>query len=361
MRRRRSALALAAARSPRAPPARGAGAAGRAVSLPQPGAHPDRLAGGAGAARRGGGGARPAARRGARHRQRLRGGGAAADRAARRRCRRRSSASSPTTSTPRVVAARREQDERSAALAAEFDRRRRQFYARVAPILVELMDRYRAQAIFDENSVLLADQALNITAAVIAEIDARAAAAPDRSRAPRTPPPPRRPASAAAAPAPATREETEPWQWRSTRSLGPGGHPRDQAHDPAPLSVPPDRPGGEHRQEPLGGRHQERHRQRAAFRGALPGAPGDAGRADHRGDGADLGGAGGRDARADRQRPARLLHEHRERQVPPAWCSPATRWSCTSRWLRGRGKVWKFTRRRRGSATRSAPRPSSRR
>ncbi len=35
-----------------------------------------------------------------------------------------------------------------------------------------LMDRYGAQAIFDENSVLLADQTLNITAAVIAEIDA---------------------------------------------------------------------------------------------------------------------------------------------------------------------------------------------
>ena len=37
-----------------------------------------------------------------------------------------------------------------------------------------LMDRYGAKAIFDENSVLLADQSLNITQAVIAEIDARA-------------------------------------------------------------------------------------------------------------------------------------------------------------------------------------------
>jgi hypothetical protein len=44
----------------------------------------------------------------------------------------------------------------------------------VAPILVMLMDRFGAQAIFDENSVLLADQALNITEQVIAEIDARA-------------------------------------------------------------------------------------------------------------------------------------------------------------------------------------------
>lgn len=76
----------------------------------------------------------------------------------------------------RVVQARRDQDNRSAALAQEFDQRRRQFYARVAPILVMLMDSYGARAIFDENSVLLADESLNITDAVIAEIDAHAAA-----------------------------------------------------------------------------------------------------------------------------------------------------------------------------------------
>lgn len=74
----------------------------------------------------------------------------------------------------RVVKARRDQDERANALAQEFDQRRRQFYARVAPILVMLMDRYGARAIFDENSVLLADQTLNITGAVIAELDAQA-------------------------------------------------------------------------------------------------------------------------------------------------------------------------------------------
>ena len=74
--------------------------------------------------------------------------------------------------------ARRDQDARAGALAQEFDQRRRQFYARVAPILVSLMDRYGAKAIFDENSVLLADQSLNITEAVIAEIDAQAAPAP---------------------------------------------------------------------------------------------------------------------------------------------------------------------------------------
>ena len=78
----------------------------------------------------------------------------------------------------RVVQARTDQDSRSAALAQEFDQRRRAFYARVAPILVTLMDRHGAKAILDENSVLLADQSLNITAAVIAEIDATLAPPP---------------------------------------------------------------------------------------------------------------------------------------------------------------------------------------
>jgi Skp family chaperone for outer membrane proteins len=90
----------------------------------------------------------------------------------------------------RVVQARRDQDTRSATLAQEFDQRRRAFYARVAPILVMLMDRYGAKAILDENSVLLADQSLNITAAVIAEIDATAAepAPAEEDSAPATPP-----------------------------------------------------------------------------------------------------------------------------------------------------------------------------
>lgn len=78
----------------------------------------------------------------------------------------------------RVVQARRDQDSRAAQLAQEFDQRRRQFYAQVAPVLVQLMDRYGARAVFDEGSVLLADQSLNITQAVIAEIDARAPVAP---------------------------------------------------------------------------------------------------------------------------------------------------------------------------------------
>lgn len=71
----------------------------------------------------------------------------------------------------RVVKARRDQDARASQLAQEFDQSRRAFYSRVAPILVALMDRAGAKAVFDENSVLLADQSLNITDAVIAEID----------------------------------------------------------------------------------------------------------------------------------------------------------------------------------------------
>jgi Skp family chaperone for outer membrane proteins len=77
----------------------------------------------------------------------------------------------------RVVQARSDQDARSASLASQFDQRRRQFYADVAPVLVGILERFEAVAIFDESSVLLADQSLNITDAVIEEIDARAAGA----------------------------------------------------------------------------------------------------------------------------------------------------------------------------------------
>lgn len=84
----------------------------------------------------------------------------------------------------RVVKARKDQDDRANALAQQFDQRRRQFYAQVAPILVMLMDRYGARAIFDESSVLVADQSLNITQAVIAEIDARAATTAPEGAAP---------------------------------------------------------------------------------------------------------------------------------------------------------------------------------
>ena len=98
----------------------------------------------------------------------------------------------------RVVAARREQDTKSAALVQEFDGRRRQFYALVAPVLVRLMEEKGAVAIFDESSVLLADQGVVVTADVIAEIDAAFQADP-AAPAPTTPaivPPPPPPALA---------------------------------------------------------------------------------------------------------------------------------------------------------------------
>lgn len=99
----------------------------------------------------------------------------------------------------RVVQARKDQDERASALAQEFDQRRRQFYARVAPLLVQLMDRAGARAVFDENSALLTDQTLNITDEVIAAIDAQggAAGAPDEP----APAPPPAPSPAPEAPA----------------------------------------------------------------------------------------------------------------------------------------------------------------
>jgi Skp family chaperone for outer membrane proteins len=79
----------------------------------------------------------------------------------------------------RVVQARRDQDNRATQLAQEFDQRRRQFYALVAPLLVDLMDRAGARAVFDENSALLTDQTLNITDEVIAAIDAQGVTVPE--------------------------------------------------------------------------------------------------------------------------------------------------------------------------------------
>lgn len=84
----------------------------------------------------------------------------------------------------RVVKARADQDARAATLAQEFDQRRRAFYAAVAPILVGVMERAGALAIFDENTVLIADQSLNVTDEVIAAIDATQPDAP----APEAPP-----------------------------------------------------------------------------------------------------------------------------------------------------------------------------
>lgn len=71
-----------------------------------------------------------------------------------------------------VVEARRLQDARSAALAQRLDLRRRQFFGQIAPLLVAAMERHGAAAIFDETSVLLSDQSINITDEIILAIDA---------------------------------------------------------------------------------------------------------------------------------------------------------------------------------------------
>jgi Skp family chaperone for outer membrane proteins len=99
----------------------------------------------------------------------------------------------------RVVKARADQDARAAALAQEFDQTRRKFYADVAPILVGVMERAGALAIFDETTVLIADQSLNVTDEVIAAIDQ---ARPPEAPAPAPAPQASTPAPQAPAPAP---------------------------------------------------------------------------------------------------------------------------------------------------------------
>jgi Skp family chaperone for outer membrane proteins len=112
----------------------------------------------------------------------------------------------------RVVKARADQDARAAALAQEFDQTRRKFYADVAPILVGVMEQAGALAIFDETTVLIADQSLNVTDEVIAAIDRAPVPAPQAAPSapaspapetgiPETPaPPPANPANAEVVP-----------------------------------------------------------------------------------------------------------------------------------------------------------------
>ena len=77
-----------------------------------------------------------------------------------------------------------------------------------------------------------------------------------------------------------------------------------------------------------GDRHQERLDQRAFLPGPFPAAPGDAGRADHRGDGADRRGAGRAHAGPGLGRQARLLHVASTARAFAARWSRAT--SCRS-------------------------------
>lgn len=71
----------------------------------------------------------------------------------------------------KVVATRASQEEKAAALAARLDRRRRNFFARVGPILLALLEETGAAAIVEQRTVLVAKQDLNITNEVIRRLD----------------------------------------------------------------------------------------------------------------------------------------------------------------------------------------------
>src|SRR5687768_8536507 len=94
-------------------------------------------------------------------------------------------------------------------------------------------------------------------------------------------------------------------------------HQPDSRGDPPPLSL---RDGGTDSRAgapPPGGRHQERHHQRAVLPGPLSRPPGDARGADHRVDGPGRRHAA--DGRAGRRRgQGGVLHVARQREVPPS-------------------------------------------
>lgn len=71
----------------------------------------------------------------------------------------------------KVVAIRADQDLKAEGLVASIDRRRRQFYTQVAPVLLEVMQKHGAAVILDQRSVLLSVRGINVTEEVIARID----------------------------------------------------------------------------------------------------------------------------------------------------------------------------------------------
>ena len=79
----------------------------------------------------------------------------------------------------RVVRTRREQDQRAADLTQRSEAARRAFFAKVAPILLDILSETNAGAVIDQRSVLIANQNLNITAEVIKRLNAQAEAPPD--------------------------------------------------------------------------------------------------------------------------------------------------------------------------------------
>ena len=142
----------------------------------------------------------------------------------------------------RVVKARADQDARAGALAQEFDQTRRKFYADVAPILVGVMERAGALAIFDETTVLIADQSLNVTDEVIAVLDQ---ARPPEAQAPAPAPQAPIPAPASAPDQPQAPAPDQPQPQASPD--GPEPAARIPAPDPdaAGAAGPLKRPGSQ--------------------------------------------------------------------------------------------------------------------
>lgn len=71
----------------------------------------------------------------------------------------------------KVVATRRDQEQKAIDLNRAADERRRAFLNRVAPVLLEFLDKTGASAVMDRRSVLIAKQDLNITDEVIKRLD----------------------------------------------------------------------------------------------------------------------------------------------------------------------------------------------
>ena len=105
---------------------------------------------------------------------------------------------------------------------------------------------------------------------------------------------------------------------KAKSDAGHGGHHPRPAAAAASLSVPAGRSHLRHGRRRELRRRQERDHQRAVLPGPLPAVSGDAGRAHHRGAGADGRRAVRAQSRRGLQGRARLLHGDRQRQVPQA-------------------------------------------
>ncbi len=71
----------------------------------------------------------------------------------------------------KVVRARREQEAKAAALSRRVETRQRDFFRRVGPVLLEILEETGAVAVFDQRDVLISKQDLNITDEVIKRLD----------------------------------------------------------------------------------------------------------------------------------------------------------------------------------------------